>query len=63
MKTPKPCPFCGGKVEIFDTVGWAFVRCENALCEAGMWVTSAYPRKKVLKMWNRRVRMEAKDGR
>ena len=45
----KPCPFCGGKAEIFEGNGF-WVGCENSCVE-----TAAYKfRDDAIEVWNRR---------
>ena len=50
----KPCPFCGGDVEIAEGMNEAWVSCSNKQCgmgASGMFST----RKKAIAAWNTRA--------
>lgn len=50
----KPCPFCGGEVNVFENYLNQFgVICDN--CEAVMWVGDITNKENVIQKWNERV--------
>jgi len=54
----KPCPFCG-KDPVLEPASWPgsgdyIVKCDNWKCNV-MTSTYAYPKKKVIEIWNSRV--------
>ena len=54
----KPCPFCGGKAELFHSYdGYHCVQCTCCACGTIHMITEMA----VVRMWNRRAR-ERKEG-
>lgn len=56
MAELKPCPFCGGKAEIYDGITFGFQRqyeprCVKCECAIGLYDTE----EQAAEAWNRRV--------
>ena len=66
----KPCPFCGGKAEVFVSTEGVKVRCVACYCGTGFLMDEGYygnygkgekisAVEKVVNEWNKRVESEA----
>lgn len=60
LKTPKPCPFCGGKSIIDICMNRMYIRpyhkrtCKMKFLDT--WLISSEPIEKQVKAWNRRMK-------
>lgn len=59
MTELKPCPFCGGKAEIFQRIGKRYseynVSCGNVNCNVMPETGNFDTEQKAIEAWNRRV--------